>query len=277
MAERLFPEEVSSMIDLRTLALLATAALLSACEPATRIDEAGTDADDIATDGTATDANTDMESGADAAGCAMGRMSCGGTCVDTNSDPSNCGHCGSVCPSGTNQTAFCERGTCRATCATGYTDCDSMAANGCEANTATDPDHCGGCGMACALANAVAICTAGSCAIASCAEGFADCDGMASTGCEAAVNTVEHCGTCGRACGSAGTTMVACTAGACVPTCDVTHGDCDGDPTNGCEAALNTAANCGGCGVSCANPTDNCCFEVAHNPGACVSSTFSCF
>jgi hypothetical protein len=39
-------------------------------------------------------------------------------------------------------------------------------------------------------------------------------------------------------------------AGACVPgTCAAGFGDCDGDPTNGCEARLAVDGNpCGMCG-----------------------------
>jgi len=41
----------------------------------------------------------------------------------------------------------------------------------------------------------------------------------------------------------------ACTG--CRIACDTTHDDCDGEPTNGCEADLTTDANCGRCGNVC--------------------------
>jgi hypothetical protein len=46
-----------------------------------------------------------------------------------------------------------------------------------------DPRFCGGC-TPCALANAVNGCTGGTCTIAACRSGFADADGLDSTGCE---------------------------------------------------------------------------------------------
>src|SRR5438128_8030671 len=51
-------------------------------------------------------------------------------------------------------------------------------------------------------------------------------------------------------CSSAGGTGV-CVAGSCRVLCDATHYDCDHDPLNGCESALQDAANCGACGRSC--------------------------
>lgn len=45
-----------------------------------------------------------------------------------------------------------------------------------------------------------------------------------------------------------------CEAGKCLPVCDARHGDCDGNPNNGCEADLTTSASCGTCGAPCAAP-----------------------
>ena len=52
-----------------------------------------------------------------------------------------------------------------------------------------------------------------------------------------------------------------CSSGACrVIGCDALFADCDGDPANGCEARLDTAADCGSCGATCApaNATPAC-------------------
>jgi hypothetical protein len=75
--------------------------------------------------------------------------------------------------------------------------------------------------------------------------------------------TVQDCGVCGRACTNPhGTTR--CENANCVPSCDNNYGDCDGDPTNGCETFLPTStANCGGCGLACINP---------HGTTSCVDS-----
>jgi len=67
----------------------------------------------------------------------------------------------------------------------------------------------------CPLAHATARCTAASCAIASCGTGFDDCDGVASTGCEAdLVSSPTNCGACFQMCGVAAT----CAARACDTT-----------------------------------------------------------
>jgi hypothetical protein len=69
--------------------------------------------------------------------------------VDVNSDSQNCGSCNNVCAL-PNATSTCEGGSCAITgCSNGYKDCNGMAADGCEAMVATDPQNCGSCGNAC--------------------------------------------------------------------------------------------------------------------------------
>lgn len=98
---------------------------------------------------------------------------------------------------------------------------------------------------------ATTACTSGACAIVDCEPGFADCDLDAANGCETATNTETSCGGCGIACDPANATGD-CASGACrVGTCDAGFGDCDMDPTNGCETSLLTASDCGGCGRTC--------------------------
>jgi hypothetical protein len=55
--------------------------------------------------------------------------------------------------------------------------------NGCEQSLNTLAD-CGACDAACDLANATESCGTGTCEIASCTEGFANCDDSDATGCE---------------------------------------------------------------------------------------------
>ena len=43
-------------------------------------------------------------------------------------------------------------------------------------------------------------CTSGACAVATCMAGYADCDGLYSNGCEAALGTTSHCMACGDTC-----------------------------------------------------------------------------
>jgi hypothetical protein len=69
-------------------------------------------------------------------------------------------------------------------CAGGFKDCDGNPANGCEVNTNTDSNNCGGCGKSCAAANANTDCASGACEILSCVSGFNDCDKNPANGCE---------------------------------------------------------------------------------------------
>lgn len=193
--------------------------------------------------------------------CVSG-VPCGQSCVRTESDPLHCGGCGIACSTAPNAVSTCAGGRCALTCSSGFADCDENMDNGCETPTDGNVANCGGCGIVCPVpANGSATCTDGVCGIR-CDPGYADCNGMASDGCETSLLTdAEHCGTCGNRCVASGTiTAVACDAGACeILACVAPHGDCDGVYANGCE--IDTDANrdhCGGCGDAC-NPGRRCC------------------
>jgi hypothetical protein len=102
-------------------------------------------------------------------------------------------------------------------CATGLTDCDGDGV--CETDI-TDRNNCGGCGNVCVGGpHSTATCTLGRCGLA-CEAGWGDCyqgdsdpDGKPADGCESALDTPGHCGSCGNSCASA------CVGGACQP-CD---------------------------------------------------------
>ncbi len=140
-------------------------------------------------------------------------------------------------------------------CAEGEERCDGACVD-----LRSSVAHCGACGSACAPANATASCAGGICAIGACADGFGDCDGLVANGCETDVRTSSaNCGACGRACALDHATT-SCVDGACrVERCEAGAGDCDGDPANGCEAALaSDARNCGTCGRACSGATPAC-------------------
>jgi hypothetical protein len=74
----------------------------------------------------------------------------------------------------------------------------------------------------------------------------------------------NNCGACGNVCPTmqqigTWTTDLVCVQGSCVLDCSThplnasgRYGDCDGDPTDGCEADFySDPQNCGGCGIVC--------------------------
>lgn len=73
--------------------------------------------------------------------CRDGLARCGDACVDTESDPTNCGTCDTDCG-----TDVCESGECRAgECQESeHTDCDGACVD-----TESDPLHCNGCDRPC--------------------------------------------------------------------------------------------------------------------------------
>jgi uncharacterized repeat protein (TIGR01451 family) len=127
--------------------------------------------------------------------CATGFSDCDGLpsngCEYDNtgfpSDPNNCGACGVSCTAG-HAAGICQAGACKVTgCATGYSDCDGLPANGCEYDNTgfpTDPNHCGSCATSCARAHAPGVCTGGTCTLGPCEPGYVDLDGKEGNGCE---------------------------------------------------------------------------------------------
>lgn len=218
---------------------------------------------------------------ASACACPAGRVPCGGTCIDIGSDANNCGSCGNICDF-SNATSSCVAGVCRlATCSPGFADCDSMASNGCEANTATSISNCGGCGTRCSSAGGTPTCAMGSCRV-SCSTGFADCNMNPADGCEADLQTTTtRCGSCSHACVLSNATS-GCTAGICtIASCNAGFANCDVDASNGCETDINTSnSSCGSCGRTCGSGTlcsTGSCTSVCTPPttfcsGACVST-----
>ena len=191
-------------------------------------------------------------------------------CEADLSSPETCGSCSNECPTRPHATSTCSAGVCGYTCVSGWTDCDGVASNGCEADLQTDASHCGGCGNACtAPDNAVPTCDAGSCSF-ECEPGWEDCDGDASNGCEASLASPATCGSCSNECIAPAHATATCeSASICGFACSSDWDDCDGGSANGCETdLLNDPDHCGDCSIVCpsgASGTDRDC-----NDGQCT-------
>ncbi len=118
-------------------------------------------------------------------------------------------------------------------CLTGYGDCDGIASNGCETDLTNDVDNCGACDNTCSISHGTTIsCSDGECEII-CDDGWADCDGGPSNGCETDISSNENsCGACGEACPPG----YICVGGSCEPNTNtdndedgytIAQGDCE--------------------------------------------------
>ncbi|TVR04445.1 MAG: hypothetical protein EA398_02040 [Deltaproteobacteria bacterium] len=140
-------------------------------------------------------------------------------------------------------------------CDPGRASCDGDANTGCEVNVLGDVDHCGACGQACpSVVNGEPACEAGQCVVGSCDGTTASCDGDFATGCETDVGTaVRNCGACGNDCMGPNVAEASCEGGDCrIEACVSGWGECDDNPSTGCETDLLTAeAHCGSCGNDC--------------------------
>ena len=94
--------------------------------------------------------------GTGGSGCPMGLGDCDedpSDCETSLALITSCGSCTTTCDAAHGD-ARCDTQTFECVigpngCAAGYDDCDGDASTGCEAELATDPDHCGGCDRSC--------------------------------------------------------------------------------------------------------------------------------
>jgi hypothetical protein len=124
-------------------------------------------------------------------------------------DPENCGRCGSRC-SYVHAYPACQAGQCAlGTCFEGYADADHKPENGCEClytnnkveicdgadndcdgmidedfDFQNDKSHCGGCFRTCAYQQAAATCSTGACTMGACTTGYLDLNRDSKDGCE---------------------------------------------------------------------------------------------
>ncbi len=199
------------------------------------------------------DGTTNLNCGSCGHKCINNTTCCGNACLDLTTDPSNCGSCGHLCKVA-NGVGDCSNSACFiASCNPMFDDCYNGYADGCETRLSNDVNNCGVCGHVCNLPNATPSCVAGSCAIASCNMGFADCNMFPDDGCEAfPSNDIFNCGACGHVCMLANAGQ-ACVGGKCfINGCDFGWDNCDGLNDNGCEKDVTSDPNnCGACGMKC--------------------------
>jgi hypothetical protein len=197
--------------------------------------------------------------------------------ADPLTDPNNCGTCGHKCAE-PHATPGCVNGSCVvAGCETGYSDCNTDPADGCERNLGLDPDACGGCGQVCSNLNMLTRTCGGGVCNGTCATGFADCNGAKLTdGCEAELAIdPNNCGQCNIACSSNHMATRTCQANICNGSCASGYLDCDGNKqTNGCEInSQNDPVNCGTCGNKCNNPLPTNAASATCASGSCKVAT----
>ena len=191
-------------------------------------------------------------------GCAPGLVLCSDNqCHDPQSEDSNCGACDVACdPAGdggklaANEYLGCAAGKCGAVkCDQGFADCDKVAANGCEASIATT-DNCGMCGIKCSPGQTCGQDTKGR-TVCLCPPGQTLCGGV----CSDILSDLYNCGGCGNDCTLASVNkngIGLCKYGSCEFKCGEGFGDCNGDPSDGCEVNLSSdQSNCGACGHEC--------------------------
>jgi hypothetical protein len=196
--------------------------------------------------------------------CPDGQSLCNGQCIDTTTDPLNCGGCEASC---TLADPFCEASACVAECLPIHTECDGSCVD-----TETNNDHCGSCGNDCDLDESCqsGICVPGECRATTCG---ADC-----------VDTMtdeDHCGGCDQPCGLGSD----CEGGVCQPSlCDAPPvapgGDtCPAACTGGCDGTTCLIdcvgdTRCEGDTIVC--PANFACVVTCSGLDACDTGTLEC-
>jgi hypothetical protein len=97
-------------------------------------------------------------------------------------------------------------------------------------------------------------------------------------GCVDLATDPMHCGACGTVCPPAQNAVPTCASSTCGFSCNAGFGDCDGNPTNGCEIDLGITTNhCGACNTPCMpqNATGACTGGVC-GIGMCNSGFADC-
>jgi hypothetical protein len=144
---------------------------------------------------------------------------CGGPeeCVPGETYPAGDG-C-NTCTCSMDGVLMCTMKFCGGMCAYGTVDCNADPSDGCETDTLTSVQNCGGCGVGCtAPVGQMAVCDEGVCVPGGlvCEVGRADCDGDVDNGCETDISSSpDNCGACGLVCMAAVGDTAVCNVGQC--------------------------------------------------------------
>lgn len=199
-------------------------------------------------------------------GCEIDIRVNGDHCGGCTSGPTTQWDGGIVCdPQFDNGTGECVNRQCVFEACTGtWGDCNGDAdlgafGNGCETNTSTNRNHCGGCsstsgtpsgGDDCADAIgsdeiASVNCTSGACEVATCEPDYEDCNGDFDDGCEIDTSSdLDHCGDCDAPCPDEPHASPSdCVSGSCDYDCDSGWRDANDDFSDGCETAIITVVS----------------------------------
>jgi hypothetical protein len=212
--------------------------------------------------------------------CPSGETACPNSCENLNTEASNCGKCGNVCPT---ESPICFGGKCveceKSTdcpfyesgkgqiCVNNTCVCQNneiLCSKGCT-TLSSDSSNCGQCGNACPNGE---TCNNGTCGCNP-STGEIMCNGI----CTLTNNNSEHCGQCGNACPSYQT----CDGNTCL--CPSGEVDCPNSVnTNKCSNLSSDPNNCGTCGNACLQGQScnggSCMCPVGTNPcnGQCIAT-----
>jgi hypothetical protein len=163
--------------------------------------------------------------------CGEGFKACDTGCVSTTDSRVGCNGPGClpcVIPNAlTTQCSDAGLGCIILRCEPNYAHCSSDPGDGCEVDLAHDPLNCGECGCRCGTGDSTQ-CSMGQ-NVAPIAHGQPGC-------------TSPH----------------TCT----VRSCDRGWGDCNGDPSDGCETPTDGGSACGACGTTCMAPFECVCTDT---------------
>lgn len=199
--------------------------------------------------------------------CPDGEVGCGGACVDTTTDPANCGGCGTVC----DDCSTCQDGTCVSSCGPCQFCQGGLLGHFCDDVVCQDP--CQACDQV------SGVCEPKECPTGrQCFEGYCVCEMPCPEGqtqdpetcaCECSAGTdcgdgrcidtntdSANCGSCGTACGEGET----CSGGSCV--------------SSGCapiSCPEGQTQNPETCQCECSGFQDGCAAHEVCQEGACVA------